>query len=157
MLNEEGIAKYYLPEGKWTNYLNGTVINGQQWIQEKHGYTSIPLMVKPNTIIATGNIDSRPDYDYLDNVTFEIFQLEDGLGVSTVVYGINGEDQVTVIAKKEGNSIVVNVDGAQKPWNVILKGIYNVKEIIGASYKEDEFGVRIIPEKYKSKINIILL
>lgn len=156
IFNEEGIAKYYLPEGKWTNYLNGAVINGQQWIQEKHGYMSIPLMVRPNTIIATGNIDSRPDYDYLDNVNFEIFQLEDGLEASTIVYGINGEDQVTVIAKKEGNSIEVNVDGAEKPWKVLLRGIYNVKEAIGASYDEDEFGVRIIPEKERSKINIIL-
>ncbi|WP_432422847.1 alpha-xylosidase [Thermoanaerobacterium thermosaccharolyticum] len=157
IFNEEGIAKYYLPNGKWTNYLNGAVVNGQQWIQEKHGYMSIPLMVRPNTIIATGNIDSKPDYDYLDNVTFEIFQLEDGLEAFTIVYGINGEDQVTVIAKKEGNSIIVNVDGAEKPWNVLLRGIYNVKEVVGASYEEDEFGVRIIPEKGKLKIKIKLL
>ncbi|MDK2805020.1 MAG: alpha-D-xyloside xylohydrolase [Thermoanaerobacterium sp.] len=156
IFNEEGIAKYYLPKGKWTNYLNGAVVNGQQWIQEKHGYMSIPLMVRPNTIIATGNIDSRPDYDYLDNVTFEIFQLEDGLEASTIVYGINGKDQVTVIAKKEGNSIEVNVDSAEKPWNVLLREIYNVKEVVGASYEEDEFGIRILPEKDSSKINIIL-
>ncbi|AFK86288.1 MULTISPECIES: alpha-xylosidase [Thermoanaerobacterium] len=157
IFNEEGIAKYYLPNGKWTNYLNGAVIDGQQWIQEKHGYMSIPLMVRPNTIIATGNIDSRPDYDYLDNVTFEIFQLEDGLETSTIVYGINGEDKVTVIAKKERNSIEVNVNGTQKPWTILLRGIYNVNEVAGASYDNCEFGVRIIPEKDSSKINIILL
>lgn len=156
IFNEEGIAKYYLPEGKWTNYLNGAVVNGQQWIQEKHGYMSIPLMVKPNTIIATGSINDRPGYDYLDNVTFEIFQLEEGAGTSARVYGINGEDQMTITAKKAGNSIEVNVDGAKKPWKVLLRGIYNIKETIGASCDEDEFGIRIKPEKGRSKINIIL-
>lgn len=61
------------------------------------------------------------------------------------------------MTKKEGNSIIVNVDGAEKPWNVLLRGIYNVKEVVGASYEEDEFGVRIIPEKGKLKIKIKLL
>ena len=34
-------------------------------------------MVRPNTIIALGAVDHRPDYDYAENVTFRVFELSD--------------------------------------------------------------------------------
>ena len=57
IFNEEGIANYYLPEGKWTSFLNGEVKEGNRWYKEKHEYLSVPLMVKQGSIIAVGAKD----------------------------------------------------------------------------------------------------
>ena len=46
IFNDKGIAKYYLPEGTWTNYLTGERATGGIWRTENHVYLSIPLWVK---------------------------------------------------------------------------------------------------------------
>ncbi len=32
------------------------------WVQETHNFMSLPLMVKPNALIAVGSNAMRPDY-----------------------------------------------------------------------------------------------
>ena len=48
IFNEEGIARFYLPAGKWTNYLTGEVreLERGRWYEEKHGYLSLPLWMR---------------------------------------------------------------------------------------------------------------
>ena len=48
IFNEEGIARFYLPAGKWTNYLTGEVreLEHGRWYEEKHGYLSLPLWMR---------------------------------------------------------------------------------------------------------------
>ncbi|MGQ9596525.1 MAG: hypothetical protein ACUVQY_11435 [Thermoproteota archaeon] len=43
----------------------------------KHGYLSLPLMARPNTIIPVGANDKRPDHDYADGAVVKA----DALGV----------------------------------------------------------------------------
>ena len=51
IFNEEGMAHYYLPEGKWTNYFTGEVSKGNEWRQEYHDYFSIPLWIREGSDI----------------------------------------------------------------------------------------------------------
>ena len=53
IFNEEGQAVYYLPAGLWTNYLTGEQAKGPTWREEYHGYLSVPLWVRENSMIAT--------------------------------------------------------------------------------------------------------
>ena len=48
IFNEEGIARFYLPAGKWTNYLTGEAreLERGRWYEEKHGYLSLPLWMR---------------------------------------------------------------------------------------------------------------
>ena len=48
IFNEEGIARFYLPAGKWTNYLTGEIreLPHGRWYEEEHGYFSLPLWMR---------------------------------------------------------------------------------------------------------------
>ena len=43
VFNEEGMAHYYLPKGKWKNYFTGERSSGNEWRKEKCDYFTIPL------------------------------------------------------------------------------------------------------------------
>ena len=55
---ESGEVSYYLPDGKWTNLFTNESRAGEKWHREKHGYDTLPLMVKNNTILAMGKCDN---------------------------------------------------------------------------------------------------
>ena len=75
VFTHEGVVDYYLPEGRWTHFLTGEVVEGGRWLRETHDFTSLPLMARPGTIIPVGANDQRPDYDYADGVTFHVLSL----------------------------------------------------------------------------------
>ncbi|MCL5032901.1 MAG: alpha-xylosidase [Thermotogae bacterium] len=157
IFNEEGIVTYYLPKGNWTNFLTGEVAEGEKWRKEKHNYMSLPLMVRPNSIIATGNIDMKPDYDYSNNVTFQIFELENGVQTNATVQNLSGQIEIELIALRDDDTIKINiVQKTMKRWNVLLRGIEKIKFIDNASYNYEKSGIRVIPKETISSITIKL-
>ncbi len=64
----DGKVEFYLPRGTWTNLLTGEVVRGGCWRREQHGFTSLPLYVRPGAVIPWGARADRPDYDYLDGL-----------------------------------------------------------------------------------------
>lgn len=146
IFNEEGIASYYLPgEGSWTNFLSGERVAGGRWVSEKHGYLSLPLMVRPNTIIAVGADETRPDYEYADGVCFHLFELEDGNSAEAQVVDTSARSAMTVAARRNGSTITVTKNGAQKPWSLFLRGVTGVEAVKGGSaeYAEQGQGTRV--------------
>jgi len=122
IFNDQGIAKYYVPKGRWTNWMTGEVIEGGQWREEKHGYMSLPFLVKENSLIAVGANDQRPDYDYTDGITFRAFELADGGEATATVYDLKGEVAMTARATRTGTTVLVETKGSNKPWNVAIGG-----------------------------------
>ena len=122
IFNEEGMADYYLPAGKWTDFFTGEVKEGGRWIQEKHGYLSVPLLVKEGSIVALGAHDDKPDYDYGDGVELRIYELQDGVAASTVVYGMDQSEEVKVSAIRNGNTVTVDV-ASDKAYTVRLMNV----------------------------------
>jgi alpha-D-xyloside xylohydrolase len=49
IFNADGIADFYLPEGKWTSLITGESVQGGSWRSERHGYTSLPLYIREST------------------------------------------------------------------------------------------------------------
>lgn len=145
IFNEEGAASYYLPGGTWTNFLTGEKVEGGCWRNEVHSYMSIPLMVRPNSIIAAGSIDTKPDYDYADGVTFHVFEVQDGCCASTKVYNTDGKPEMEIEIKREARRITVVKKGVNKPWSIYLREIKAVGAVDGGFSKPDSMGTRIIP------------
>lgn len=90
VFSEKGDVTYYLPEGKWTHLLTGETVEGGKWRKENHNFFSLPLFVRPNSILATGANDTRPDYDYADGAEIGLYQLADGAAVSRTVRSVKG-------------------------------------------------------------------
>ena len=77
IFNDQGIARYYLPRGKWYNYFTGACCEGGVWREEKHGYLSIPLWVRENSVIPTGIHTPHIGYQFKDNICFRVYGLKD--------------------------------------------------------------------------------
>ena len=147
IFNEEGMAEYFVPEGNWTNFLTGEKVSGGRWIKDHHDYLSIPCLAKENSIIAVGAVDTKPEYDYANDVTLKVFQLIEGIQAKTDVYNMAAEVELTVSVQKDGNKITIKVQnyGEGKPYKIYLHDIKNVASVDNATFSLGEQGATIVP------------
>ena len=85
VLSADGEVSYYVPDGTWTHFLTGEQVTGPRWVTERHGFLSVPLLVRPGAVIPVGAVEDRPDYDYADGVTLRLYEIPDGARVTTVI------------------------------------------------------------------------
>ncbi|MGH3245675.1 MAG: TIM-barrel domain-containing protein, partial [Trebonia sp.] len=114
VLTEAGQVSYYVPAGTWTHFLTGERVTGPRWVTERHGFLSVPLLVRPGAVIAVGAVDDRPDYDYADGVTLRLYEVPDGARVTTVI-SPGGQQFVT---SRTGSVIRVTAAAAGADWRV---------------------------------------
>ena len=107
VLTATGEVSYYVPAGTWTSFLTGERVTGPRWVTERHGYDSVPLLVRPGAVIPVGAVDDRPDYDYADGVTLRLYEIPDGARVTTLIEP-GGQEFVTT---RSGNAIRVTAAG----------------------------------------------
>lgn len=134
IFNDEGIAHYYLPEGRWTNYLTGEVKTGGCWVKEKHGYLSIPLMVKEGSLLAIGSRDDDAVYDYADKLILKAYELQENVPSTTKVYNDANEAVVKAEVIKKDGKIYINVDST-KEYSVHLININNIKSVTNGTFE----------------------
>jgi alpha-D-xyloside xylohydrolase len=115
-----GDVSYYVPAGRWTRYQPVTgladTVEGPAWVHETHGFDSVPLLVRPGTVLPVGARHDRPDYDYRDGVTLRLFEPAEGR-TAVVVPGPSGADTVFTVSR-EGSRVVVGRMGDALPWQV---------------------------------------
>jgi alpha-D-xyloside xylohydrolase len=148
----DGTVDYYLPAGCWTNYLSGEVVEGGRWLRERHGTLSLPLMVRPNTVLPVGAVENRSDYDYADGVTFHVCELENGRTVlaRARVPALDGSVAMTVEVRRGGDRIDVQVQGTSASWSVLLRGVTvgtsaGVASVEGGAAQAEALGTRLVP------------
>lgn len=125
VFTESGEVDYYLPEGLWTRFDDGTPVTGGAWQKEKHGFMSLPLLARPGSVIPLGAVDSRPDYDYADNLALHVFALEDGAENTLTIPDLKGQPAAVFTLRREGALLRVRTDSAQ-PFDVILHNMPGV-------------------------------
>jgi alpha-D-xyloside xylohydrolase len=132
VFNDKGIAEYYLPEGRWTNYLTGEEREGGKWFKEYHDYMSIPLYARPNSIVAVGAVDTDCEYDYAADALYKVYALDDGATASTVIYDGTANKDGSVTVTRNGDSYTIKAD-INKPCRVQL---VNVKDSITVEFEK---------------------
>lgn len=111
IFSEEGTVTYYVPEGRWTNYLTGEVKTGGKWYTETFDYFHLPLLVRENTILAVGKEEDRPDYDYQKDTVLKIYQPREGVSAEIEIPDIKGEKIIHAHMQFENGKIKVVSDG----------------------------------------------
>ncbi len=144
IFNEEGTAQYYLPEGRWTDYLTGEKKTGGRWYKEHHGYLSIPLLVRENSIIAVGAREDDPVYDYGEDVTLKVYELVDGEAASVTVYDQKANPALEAAVLKNGKSIAIDVRAAGK-YQVELVNCAEIADVENGSFRMEDENAVIIP------------
>ena len=149
----DGMVDYYLPEGRWTNFLTGEVVEGGCWLREKHSYMSLPIMVRPNSVIPMGSNESVPDYEYTEGVALHVFDFENGATRQVEVPSLHGDAGLVASVSREGSFIQVQVDGGSGSWEVVLRGIgtSQIQTVEGGTLHHTELGARIVPDQTGSR------
>ena len=132
VFSHNGSVNFYVPEGRWTSLLDDRVVEGPRWIKEKHDFLSLPLLVRPNSVIPMGSRTDKPDYDYSDGVTLRFYQLEDGKQVSVEIPSLDGKIEGRFAIQRQGTLIYIQRQGLSKPWNVLLVGVESVENVDNA-------------------------
>lgn len=143
----DGTVSYYLPKGSWTNFLTGERVEGGCWRNETHGYKSIPLMVRPHSVIPVGHEETKPDYDHAENVTFHVFELDEGREAAGRVSNAGGGDELLIIVRRDGRAISIKKSGSKKAWRVCLRNVHDTMKVEGGSLRLEAQGAVITPDK----------
>lgn len=148
VMTADGSVSYYLPEGKWTHFFSGEVVNGGGWHRAQHDFLSLPLFVRPGTILPLGACDMKPDYDFADGVTFRIYQLAEDASATCPIPALDGTTARSLTATMAEGSLSMELSGSHTgSWSVQLIGIASAKSVEGGSLQTDADGVLIIPDK----------
>jgi alpha-D-xyloside xylohydrolase len=154
VFSSDGTVDFYVPEGRWTDFLSGEEIEGPRWVRQTHGYLSLPLLVRPNSVLAVGSREDRPDYDYKDGVILHVYALEDGREATTIIPTLSGETAMTVHVRREGPQIYVEAPDAPPIWRLLLAGIPKVDGIEGGTAEIGDQGTLILPNADKIRITL---
>jgi alpha-D-xyloside xylohydrolase len=122
VFSHNGSVNYYVAEGRWTNLLTGEQVEGPGWKRETHDFMSLPLLVRPNSVIPMGSHSDKPDYDFSDGVTLHIYGMEDGHTTKVEIPALDGTIETTFEIERQGNTIHIQWYGSEKAWNVALFG-----------------------------------
>lgn len=125
----DGTVEFYLPAGIWTNYFSGERVEGPGWRMEQHGYDSLPLYVREGAVIPVGARSDRPDYNYLDGVTIEVYPSSADGSRSATVTTPNGTS-VEFLVERSGADVRVRSEytGA---WRARTPGAVAVDAVDG--------------------------
>jgi len=121
----DGSVDFYLPAGIWTNYFTGERVTGPTWRSEAHGFETLPLYVREGTILPIGSRDDTPDYDYLDDLTLEVYP-GNNQSARTVHNPSTGVAVQFTLERENGSARVVASDGSTG-WSARLRGSVNVR------------------------------
>jgi len=143
IMNEKGVGSYYLPQGKWTHYLTKEVVEGGAWRTENYDYLSLPLFIRENTILAIGHDDIRPDYEFANNVTFELYQLQDNHEATAFVTDMNGRIKGEIKAVKQNNSIHIETTMEELTYSILLAGYESITSSSAGEVVTSRDGVKI--------------
>ena len=132
VMSFDGVVDYYTPDGRWTHFLTGEVVEGGRWRREQHGFLSLPLLVRPNSLLVVGDNDQQPDYDYSDGFTLHVYELAEGATAQAVIPHADGSPAVTFAVSRTGGEIKVQWQGAPKNWRLLLVNTAAASVVDGA-------------------------
>ncbi|MEA4890609.1 MAG: alpha-xylosidase [Clostridiaceae bacterium] len=118
----DGQVDYYLPAGTWTSLLDGSLREGGCWRRETYDVFSLPLLVRPNTVLPLGSRDDLPDYDYCEDLTLALYAIADGAEITTVIPDTRGRDSLVAVTRRAGEQITIQLSRPIGVWTVQIDG-----------------------------------
>mgnify|MGYP002624928906 CR=1 FL=1 len=119
VFSAEGDVTCYVPEGDWYNLLTGEKVPGGAWRKEKHGFLSLPLLVRGGTVLPIGACDSRPDYAFAENVELRAYGLKEGQSYTLEIPTVQGNLDASYTVTRVGDRLQVDTS-SRKPYRTVL-------------------------------------
>jgi alpha-D-xyloside xylohydrolase len=152
VFSEAGDVDFYLPAGRWTHLYTDAEVTGGHWRRERHGFMSLPIYVRPNTLLAIGADASRPDYDYANEVELRLYALDDGARAEAVVRGLDGEVRLRAAVRRTAMRLDVELEGNDRPCTLTLQNIATPTLRLSASEGGTDFTLATGPHHTRVRI-----
>ncbi|MBQ4592640.1 MAG: alpha-xylosidase [Clostridia bacterium] len=122
VLNDENLAEFYVPAGRWTDIITGRVYEGEKWYRTTCSYFEMPVLARPASILVYGNFVRDFEYDYLGEAEAVLYELADGQSARTAVYSKEAELLAEIRAERSGNRIAVSYTKTDRSFTVKVSG-----------------------------------
>jgi alpha-D-xyloside xylohydrolase len=155
VFTNDGRVSYYVPTGRWTDLLTGKVVQGPAWVHATHDYTSLPLLVRPNTVIPVGEHTDRPDYDYNAGVTLRLYELEKDARLQVEIPSTQGKIETTFSIHRQADLIRIQRQGPPKAWKVMLVGVNAAESSVEVKRSTEGMLVTLEPSVSELEITVI--
>jgi alpha-D-xyloside xylohydrolase len=152
----DGQITYDLPPGRWTNFFTADVVEGPGWLQEVHDYRSLPLMVRPGTVLPVGQHSDRPDYDFAEGVRLQIYELAEGSPVSVTVPTIQGDPAAVFQVERQSGLVRIQQQIGTKLWEALLVNIHQVLKIEAGTLQSHPQGTLVVPVPGSRTVEIFI-
>ena len=120
VFSEDGQVSVYLPQGRWTHLLSGEVVDGGRWRKETHSFQSLPLYARPNSLIAWGCRDDRPDYDFADGADFVAYALDERAEAHASIIAPAGDEIFRLSVRRDGAVVEATASAPDRVWSLRL-------------------------------------
>ncbi|MGW6908242.1 alpha-xylosidase [Streptomyces sp. NPDC054940] len=122
VFTDDGTVEYYVPEGTWTNILTGTQVTGPRWVREQHGFHTLPLLARPDSVIPFAADDQHPVSAWADDVELRIHAFADGARRTVVIPRTDALGETARFdVHREGDRLRVTTDSPH-PWRLRIGG-----------------------------------
>jgi len=153
VLSADGDVSFYLPEGQWTHLLTGEVVAGGGWRKERHGFASLPLYARANSLVAWGGHDDRPDYDFADGAVFAAYALDARAEASAAIVDAAGGEVFRLTIRRDGAAIDVTPSAADRDWALRLPAGLRAARAAGAALASEN-GAAVVRAKGPIRIEL---
>jgi alpha-D-xyloside xylohydrolase len=138
-----GQTSYFIPAGTWTHLQTGATVRGPAWVHEVCDFQTVPVFVRPGTVLPVGSRDDRPDYPYDEDVTLRVYEFADGDRTTVTVPDTTG-DVAAVFEVAQGNgTLTVSRQHGTAAWRLLLMGVPDVRNIDGGTPVPSQNGTEI--------------
>jgi alpha-D-xyloside xylohydrolase len=152
-----GETSYYIPAGTWTHLQADVTVRGPAWVSEVCDFLTVPVFVRPGTVLPIGARDDRPEYPYDEDVTLRLYEFADGDRTTVTVPDTSGEVVASAfeVTRDDGTLTVRRLNGAAT-WRVLLIGVSDVTSVTGGSASLSPHGTEVTVPADASECSIRL-
>ena len=113
IFNDKGQKDFYVPNagGAWIDLLTDKAYPAGHWYQENFDYFHLPVLVRPNSILVRKEAVNRAEYDYNQQVTVHVYNLEDGKTAQTAIFDTQGQKAATIKISRKGGDYHLETTG----------------------------------------------
>ena len=109
---------------------------------QTHGFDSLPLLVRPGTVLPVGARRDTPEYAYAHGVALHLFDLAE---VGDQVLRIPGDDAASAteftVRRRDDQLTVTRTAGPEAPWSMVVPAGYRAGDVDGGVPSTDEAGL----------------
>ncbi len=119
VFDADGTVDYYLPVGTWTHLQTGVTREGPGWVRETCDCLTVPVYVRPGTVLPWGAREDRPDYAYAEGVTLRAYGLGEAARAEVTIPALDGTPAAVIAVTRRSGRLESTLVEGQARWTLV--------------------------------------